>query len=70
MGYIDNLHIAHVLYAFDKEDVTVLFLEHNNTIYMVDYVINFLANPIQCKDNDVRIDLHPKVYYSNNNNTQ
>ena len=32
LGSINNLPIYHFLYEFDKEDVTVLFLEHNNTI--------------------------------------
>ena len=27
--YIENLPIIHVLYAFDKEGGTVVFLEHN-----------------------------------------
>ena len=29
---IDNILIAHVLYEFNKEDGTVVFIEHNNTI--------------------------------------
>ena len=32
LGSIYNLPIDHVLYIFDKEDVTVVLLEHNNTI--------------------------------------
>ena len=31
-------------------------------------MIDSLANPIQCKGNDVRFNLHSKVYYPNNNN--
>ena len=31
-------------------------------------MIEYLDNPIKCEDNDVIIDLRPKVYYSNNNN--
>ena len=31
---------------------------------------DYLANPIQCEDNDMRVDLGPKLYYPNNNNTQ
>ena len=37
---------------------------------MGDDMINYLANPIQCEYNDVRIDLRPKVYDPNNNNAQ
>ena len=33
-------------------------------------MINSLAKPIQCEDNDVIIDLRPKLYYPNNNNAQ
>ena len=65
---IDNLPITHFLYAFDKENGIVVLIEHNNTIYMGDNMINYLAKPIQCEDNNARIDLHPKLYYQNNNN--
>ena len=66
--YIDSLPITNAFYAFYKEDGTVVLLEHNNTIYMGNNMIDSLANPIQCEDNDVRIDLRSKVYYPNNNN--
>ena len=58
---IYKLPISYALYEFDKEDRTVVFIEHNNTIYMGDGIINSLANPIKCEDNDVRIDLITKV---------
>ena len=67
---IDKIPIARVLYAFYKEDGTLLFLEHNTTIYMGGDMIDSLANTIQCEDNDVRFNLRPKVYHPNNNNTQ
>ena len=70
LGSIDNLLISYVLYAFDKDDGTVVLLEHNNTIYMVDDMIDYLDDPIKCEDNDARINLCPKLYDSNNNNTQ
>ena len=70
MGSIDSLTIYHGLYSFYKEDRNVVFLEHNNTIYMGEDIIDSLANPIQCEYNAVKIDLHPKVYYPNNNNAQ
>ena len=56
------------MYVLDKEDGTVVFLEHNYTIYMEEYMIDYFANHIQCKYNDVRIDLLSKVYDPNNNN--
>ena len=61
LGSIDNLPIAHVLYEFDKENGNVVLLEHNNTIYMGDDMIDSLDNPIQCEDNYVRVDLRQKV---------
>ena len=57
---IDNLPIYYVLCLFDKEDGTVVLIEHNNTIYMRYDMINSLANPIQCEYNDARMSLCPK----------
>ena len=48
----------------------MVLLEHNNTIYMGENVIDSLANPFQCEDNNVRVDLRPKLYNPNNNNAQ
>ena len=70
LGYIDNLPIAHVLYAFDKDGVTVVLREHNNIIYMGYDMIDSLSNPIKCQDNDGRVKLRPKLQYPNNNNAQ
>ena len=68
LGSIYNLPIFHAMYAFDKEDGTVVLLEHINTIYMEYNMINSLNNLIQFEYNDVNIYLHSKVYYPNNNN--
>ena len=70
MGSIDNLPIAYVLYAFDKVYGTVVLIEHDNTIYMENNMIDYLANPSQCENNDVRVNLRPKLYDPNNNNKQ
>ena len=67
---IDNLPIAHVLYAFDKENENMVFLKHNNTIYTGNDIIDTLDNPIQCEYNDMRVDLCLKSNDPNNNNTQ
>ena len=48
----------------------MVFLEHDNTIHMGGNVINSLSNPIQSEYNYVKIDLHTKVYYPNNNKLQ
>ena len=58
---IDKFPIAHILCVFDKEDATVVFLEQNNTICMGDDMVDSLSNPIQYKDNYVRVDLRPKI---------
>ena len=34
LGRLDNLPFAHVLYAFDHPEGSVILIEHNNTIYM------------------------------------
>ena len=47
----------------------MLFIEHNTTIYMGGDMIDYLANTIQCEDNDVRFYLRLKLYYPNNNNS-
>ena len=70
LGSIDNIPIDNVLYEFYKEGGTVVLIEHNNTIYMGDDMIDYLANSIQCEDNGVRVNLRPAVYYPNNNNTK
>ena len=57
---IDNILIAHVLYEFNKEDINVVLLKYNNTIYMDDDMIDSLANFIQCRNNDVIINLRQK----------
>ena len=37
---------------------------------MGDKMIDYWANLIKCEDNDVRVNLRPKVYDKNNNNNQ
>ena len=46
LGKLDNLPYAHVLYAYDHDDGSVLLLEHNNTIYLGDAMQDSLSNPI------------------------
>ena len=48
----------------------MVVLEQNTIIYMGEDMINSLANPIQCEDNNMRIDLRQKLYYLNNKNPQ
>ena len=46
-----NLKYAHVLYAYDQEDGSVLvILEYNNTIYLCDAMQDSLSNPLQSEE--------------------
>ena len=69
MGTMDNLRIAHVVYAYDLNDGNTLLLENNNAIYMGDAMTDSLINPLQCEDNQVRIDVRPEKYHGNNSKT-
>ena len=46
-----------------------LLLEHNNAIYLGDAMQDSLSNPIQSEANGIRIDLHPKLYYGEEEQT-
>ena len=47
LGKLDNLNVAHVLYAYDHAEGSVILLEHNNVIYMGDNMVDSLSNPLQ-----------------------
>ena len=47
LGSIYNLPISRLLCAFDKNYVTIVLLEHNNTIYMGGEIIDTFFNPIR-----------------------
>ena len=47
LGKLENLTYAHVLYAYDQEDGSVLKLEHNYTIYLGNTMQDSLSNPMQ-----------------------
>ena len=70
LGKLDNLPYAHVLYAYDHEDSSVLLLEHNNTIYLGDAMQDSLSNSIQSEEVGVRVDLRPQRYYEGEGNPQ
>ena len=46
LGKLENLAYAHMLYAYDHEDGTVLLLEYYKTIYLGDAMQDSLSNPI------------------------
>ena len=70
LGKLENLTYAHVSYAYDDEDGSVLLLEHKNAIYLSDAMQDSLSNPIQSEANGIRIDLRPKLYYGGEEQTQ
>ena len=63
LGQLENLHIAHVIYAYDMPNGQVILLENNNTIFMGDNMNDSLIIPVQCKDNNVHVDVRPAKYY-------
>ena len=63
LGAMNGLPIAHVLYAFDAPDGTTFILECNNAIYLGEDMDDSLINPIQCEENNVRVDIRPRAYY-------
>ena len=62
LGTLDNLNIAHVVYAYDMDDGNTILLENNNAIYMGNAMNDSLVNPIQCKENNVQVHLRPTKY--------
>ena len=62
LGKLDNLPIAHVLYAYDHAEGSVILIEHNHTIYMGSNMDDSLSNPIQSEEAGVGVDLRPKYY--------
>ena len=70
LGSLNNLPIAHVLYAYDQPDGTTSVIECNNSIYLGEDMVDSLVNPIQCKDNDVCVDLRPRAYYPSASSAQ
>ena len=63
LGSVPNLPLANVLYAYDSQDGQVYVIECNNSIYLGEDMTDSLVNPIQCEDNNVRVDIRPRVYY-------
>ena len=70
LGSVQNLPIAHVLYAYDSANGEVYLLECNNSIYLGEEMVDSLVNPIQCEENEVRIDIRPRAYYPNSTTAQ
>ena len=67
---LNDLRIAHVLYACGTKYGTTILLEHNNTIHIGDHKKDFLGNNIQLEDNGIRVDTRPKLYYNDALNCQ
>ena len=59
-GSTKDLPIVNLLYEYDLSDRTTIILEQNNTIYMLNYMLNLLYNIIQPEENENRVDLIPR----------
>ena len=70
LGKLDNLPIAHVLYAYNHAERSVIRIEHNNTIYMGSNMDDSLSNPIQSEEAGVGVHLRPKYYYNDEEHAQ
>ena len=70
LGKLDNLPVAHVLYAYDHVEGSVILIEHNNTIYMGDNMDDSLSNSIQSEEAGDVIGLQPKYYYKDEEHAQ
>jgi hypothetical protein len=70
LGSMNVMPMANVLYAYDSDDGEVFILEHNNTIYLGDKLIDSLANPLQSELHGVRIDLRPQEFYPHDDRAQ
>ena len=65
-----NLRIANVAYAYDTPDGETLILIFNQSIYGGELMEDGLVNPIQCLQNDVKIDSRPRIFYPEEDNAQ
>jgi len=69
-----NLRIANVAYAYDSPSGDyaydspsgdTIILVFNQSIYGGEFMNDSLLNPIQCIQNDVKVDIRPRRYYPN-----
>ena len=63
MDYLKELNITNVLYTYETLYGTNILLEHNNTIYMVYMIEDYLEKSLHSEDNGIHIDIHPNKYY-------
>ena len=59
---ITNLSIANVAYAYDTANGESFIFVVNNSIYLGDLMEDGLLNPIQCMENNIRIDIRPRRF--------
>lgn len=62
LGTVENLLIAHVVYAYNLSGSSVILLECNNSIYMENTMKDVLINPIQCKEHNAKVDIRSQLY--------
>ena len=70
LGYLDNIPIANVLYAYDAANDETIILEVNNSIYLCDKIDDLLLKPIQAEESGIRVDTCTNRYYPDEQSVQ
>ena len=65
LGKIENLPIVNVVYAYNSRNGSTNLLKSNNCVYLGDEMQDYLVNPSQLELIDIRMDVQPKRYESN-----
>ena len=64
LGSLENIPIEFVLYDYDAANGETIILEAKNSNELCDDMYDLLLNPIQDEEVHVRVDTHPKSYYT------
>ena len=70
LGFIENIPIVNVLYAYDAENSKTIILEVRHSIYLCNKMDDFWLNPIQDAEVDVQVDTCTKRYYTDDASSQ
>lgn len=62
---LKDIPIVNCSFAYDDENGKTFLLQINNAIYLGENMEHSLLCPNQCEDNNIRIDIRPKLYYPN-----
>ena len=61
MGFLKDLNVSNVLYAYDTLYGTTIILEHNNTIYMGDMMEYYLEISFRVRKMESTLTSVPKI---------